>query len=146
MPARPVISFGLRNKHWFGPSLVFRRGLRVKFHVATPPESADFQPLEDGWTLLKEPRFIVLAVMATVVGILVAMLTLMAWNAIAADAIALATLSVSSPMFFFVGLLVVVVVHEFVHAIGYPRFGLNDARSLPFCHRRRRATPCIWER
>jgi hypothetical protein len=105
----------------------------MRLHLGPPPENADFQPLKDGWTLLKEPRFSVLALMATVVGILVAILTLMAWEAIATNAKALTTLPTESPLIFFlVGLVSVVVVHEFVHATGYPRFGLNDETLIAF--------------
>jgi hypothetical protein len=108
----------------------------MRLHLGPPPENADFQPLKDGWTLLKEPRFSVLALMATVVGILVAMLTLMAWKAIGAPPKTLTILPTDSPLLFFVGLVSLVVVHEFVHATGYPRFGLNDETQIAFWPRK----------
>lgn len=104
----------------------------MRLHIGPPPENADFHPVEDGWTLLKEPRFVVLALMATVIGIALAIPTLWAWNHIATNARALTLLPVNSPLFFLLGMLVVVVIHEFVHAIAYPRFGLSKDTLIAF--------------
>ena len=105
----------------------------MKLHIGPPPENTAFQPLEDGWTLLKEPSFFVLVIVAGVIGIVTLIPTLAAWQAISVDATAATPLTSNHPnAAFLIGFAAVVVIHEFVHAVGYPRFGFNGETVIAF--------------
>jgi hypothetical protein len=97
----------------------------MRLHHGPPPTVADFHPDTEGWTALKEPTPLWLNLIATPVAIATAAALVFAWGSVKVDEpTAQATWwRLYGP---FVGLAFLIPVHELIHAVAYPRFGLTS--------------------
>jgi hypothetical protein len=102
----------------------------MRIHFGPPPVDQDFQPEAEGWTALKEPSPIMLNVIATPVGLAIGAILIAGW-AIVQPQVQLDGSSGERQNGPFIlvaavaGLVALIVVHELLHAITYPRFGLT---------------------
>ena len=104
----------------------------MRFHIGQPPATPDFTPKEDGWTPLREPSPWVINLIATPTGFLAAALIAMSWGVNDLH------IEVGSSSFFLVwiaaalliGLPALFVVHELIHAVAYPSFGLTPSTMI----------------
>jgi Putative zincin peptidase len=108
----------------------------MRFKLGAPPESPDFQPEAEGWTLLRQPNPFVLQVVAVPVAALVAGVLGAAWyflTPLAATPVTFAPRQILVPALVgLVGLLLVVAVHELLHGAGHPGWGFSPATVLGF--------------
>ena len=108
----------------------------MRFHIGKPPATPDFTPEEDGWTPLKEPTPLVLNLLATPVGILAAALIAMGWGSSSVSfEFSSSEYGPLAPLVFLVavvgiGLPALIAIHELIHALGYPKFGLTPSTTI----------------
>jgi hypothetical protein len=108
----------------------------MRFKLGAPPESPDFQPEAEGWTLLRQPNPFLLQVLAIPVAALVVLVLAFGWYFLTALATTPVTLHGGSLLVFILvfllGLGVLIAVHELLHGAGHPGFGLSSATTLGF--------------
>jgi hypothetical protein len=109
----------------------------VRFHVGAPPPRLDFHPTETGWTALRKPRpplFNLIAIPFSLLGVALASVS---WGRVFRGRIAAAP-AVFGCSAAWLGPLAVllcaipllIVAHELIHALGYPRLGFSDRTIL----------------
>lgn len=107
----------------------------MRLHWGSPPIDNDFQPEVEGWTPMREPSPLLLNVIALPVafvvgGLLIAGWTLANWSHVA-PALQPAPLNDEQDLIVFLatavlGLAGLIVVHELLHALAYPKFGFTS--------------------
>ena len=101
----------------------------MHFEIGPIPESADFHPESDGWLPLKKPSLWIAQMLAVPIAVAVSFVLIKAWILIGGVGWSKTTL----PLVFLPilpGLLVVIPLHEVVHAVLHPHWGLSDATTL----------------
>lgn len=103
----------------------------MKLHYGSPPIDPSFHPREEGWTPLREPSPLMLNFVATPVGFLLGGLVLVAWDSRAMvssgeNAIPIETQLTIAGLCFFVGLPLLIAVHEVIHGLTFPGFGTKS--------------------
>lgn len=100
----------------------------MRFVYGSPPSVPDFQPFEEGWTALREPSPLLLNLIATPLGFGLAILAALGWG-ITDVQLQFSGTSPFAPLYFLgwvlAGFAALVLVHEMIHAFGYPRFGFT---------------------
>jgi hypothetical protein len=109
----------------------------MRFHIGPPPLEIEFHPAEEGWTPLREPTPLMLNVLAVPFGVAAAVLLALAWGTQAMIHVESGDSELGRLVFaglllvaLAVSLLGVVAVHELVHAVGYPAFGLTRSTVI----------------
>ena len=109
----------------------------MRFHFGPPPPNPEFQPEMNGWTPLREPKPLMLNIMAIPLSILAMVALAVAWNreptmAINFDASIFGRLAplVYVATILFIGFPGLILVHELIHALGYPQFGFSRQSLL----------------
>jgi hypothetical protein len=104
----------------------------MRFHFGPPPADPEFQPEVNGWTPLREPKPLLLNVMAVPISILAVVVLAVAWNRAPTISVNLESSIFGrfAPLVYvvavlFVGFLGLVFVHELIHALGCPQFGFS---------------------
>lgn len=101
----------------------------MRFHCGPPPPVPDFQPLEQGWTALREPSPFLLNLIAGPVGIALGVVVALGWG-INSLSYQFPSGDPVAPLIFLgcvlAGLAGLVLVHEMIHAFGYPRCGFTS--------------------
>lgn len=97
----------------------------MQLHRGPVPDSPDFQPLEQGWSGIREPGPILVQLLALPIGTLVLILLTLPVLLVAPE-----LLSVDRADLPWVPLVIVLVVcipvHEWIHAFSHPRLGQTD--------------------
>jgi hypothetical protein len=100
----------------------------MRFCYGSPPPVPDFHPIEEGWTALREPSPLLLNLIATPVGIAAAVLAALGWG-ITDARFQFTSDNPYAPLYFLgyvlAGFALLVLVHEMIHAFGYPRYGFT---------------------
>jgi hypothetical protein len=108
----------------------------MRFHYGAVPEPATFHPEAQGWASIREPGPLLLNVLALPTALLMLGLTigllLLAWEGgpptILRDSAAEST---TSPLLLILGIILLSIpVHEVVHAVTHPHFGLSSNSIL----------------
>jgi hypothetical protein len=106
----------------------------MRLHFGPPPPDLDFHPEVEGWTKLREPTPILLQLLALPIAALTLVILVAAWGTLNVSQPTLTlnlptdvTAAVTKPPAdwlivagFAAGFLVLIVVHELLHAVGYP--------------------------
>ena len=103
----------------------------MRFHLGPPPPTLDFKPQEDGWMPLREPSPLMLNLLATPVGLVLAIVIGAAWGMRPIASLpGLQQLGVWGPLLelllLCMGLPLLILVHEWIHTWPYPRCGFTE--------------------
>lgn len=108
----------------------------MRFHLGPVPEDPGFHPDYNEWRKLKEPSFGVLMLLAIPVAGLMVVGMLAAWSAVAraagTDEPVQFVITPATLLYSLAALVALVVVHELVHMLALPRFGLTSATVAGF--------------
>ena len=108
----------------------------MKLHIGQPPATPYFTPQEDGWTPLKEPSPLMLTLLATPVGIVAAVLIAMGWEPLSVHfEFGSSIFGRIAPLIYMfavfgLGLPALIVVHELIHTLSYPKFGFTPSTMI----------------
>lgn len=112
------------------------RGLLMRLAYGCPPTLPDFDPSNQGWNQLREPSPRALALVGSILGIAIGVSLVWAWSLMDLDfsirfnqgdfgswgQLALLFIPLSPLLL----LLAIIPLHEFIHALGCPRFGFTS--------------------
>lgn len=116
--------------------------LRMQFVVGPPPDTPDFTPEREGWQQIRVPTPARLLIVGSVVGIPLAASVALGWSRwfsmdtplLQMDVTALGPLGAMVPLGLLLAGLVsfggLIALHELVHALACPRFGLSSATTI----------------
>jgi hypothetical protein len=112
-----------------------RRSARrlMRLHFGKVPEEAEFEPLRDGWTPLKEPKsvWITQLLALPVAFVLVLAVAILWWLTNPVTSLTL-TITTGSLHWLLIGMSVVIVAHESLHLIVHPGLGTSKASIAGF--------------
>jgi hypothetical protein len=99
----------------------------MRFHVGGPPVDETFQPEQSGWTPMREPSPLMLNLMALPMALGVLILLQLAWgsdgNVVGPSGNRTPPSSVVLIVSAVIGVPLLILVHELLHAVVYPRAG-----------------------
>jgi hypothetical protein len=110
----------------------------MRFHYGEIPEVGDFEPAEEGWLGIREPSPLLLNLLAVptaflIAGLIIGLLSLVyeggevvIWRSAEGSS------STNQLVLILAIILVSIPVHELVHALTHPRFGLSSRSILGF--------------
>src|SRR5262245_47914571 len=114
----------------------------MKLIIGPPPDDADFAPELEGWRKLREPGPVALILVGSLAGIPLAALVNYAWSEVTGTALNVqVSFSPDDPLWIVMPLIflapwvffaTVIFVHELIHDLACPGFGLTQATVLGF--------------
>jgi|GEM_PF-4084296 len=119
------------------------RGSAVRFTYGCPPTLTDFDPLQQGWRRVREPSPLALALLGSLLGVPMCGIVVWAWRLLDLELSLRLDLGFLGAWGRWAGLfltlfgpplvlLAIIAAHEFIHALGCPRWGLRRCTTITY--------------